>query len=55
MSDEEKTKGQLIHELAEMRWRTVELEALKARLRQSEQELCHKEGFYRTILENIPT
>jgi hypothetical protein len=55
MSDEEKTKGQLIHELAEMRGRIAEFEASKAGLRQSKQELNHKEEFYWTILESLPT
>jgi hypothetical protein len=55
MSDEEKTKGQLMHELTEMRARIAEFEASQAGLRQSEHELNHKEEFYWTILESLPT
>jgi hypothetical protein len=55
MSDEEKTKGQLIHELAEMHGKIAALEASQAGFRQSERELNHKEEFYWTILESLPT
>lgn len=55
MSDEEKTKVQLIRELAEMHGRIAEFEASQAGLRQSEQQLNHKEEFYWTILESLPT
>jgi len=55
MSDEDKTRGQLIHEFAKTHGRVPEIEASQAGLRQSEQELNHKDEFYWSILESLPT
>jgi len=53
MRDEEKTKGQLIKELAELREIIAEFEASKAGL--SEQDQNHKQELYTTIQKKLPT
>jgi hypothetical protein len=53
MRDEEKTKDQLIRELAELRGIIAEFEASKAR--HSEQDQTHKQELYMTIREKLPT
>jgi hypothetical protein len=51
--DEEKTKGQLIKELAELRGVIAEFEASKAGL--SEQDQNHKQELYMAIQDKLPT
>jgi hypothetical protein len=53
MKDEEKTKGQLIKELAELRGIIAECEVSKAKL--SEQDQNHKLELYTTIQKKLPT
>jgi hypothetical protein len=54
MKDECKTKGQLIHELSEMRRRVGELRGL-ADGPDDKQELSASDILYRTILETAPS
>ena len=51
--DEEKTKGQLIHELAELRGIITEFEASKAGPTKLDQN--HKQEIYTAIREKLPT
>jgi hypothetical protein len=53
MRDEEKTKGQLIKELAELRGIIAEFEASKAGLSETHQN--HERKLYMTIQEKLPT
>ncbi len=54
MKDEEKTKEQLISELAEMRQRVAELEALEAEHKRAERALRESEERFRNIYEESP-
>ncbi len=53
MKERDKTKNQLIHEVAELRQRIAELEELETQHNQAEETLRQSEEKYRTILENI--
>jgi hypothetical protein len=53
MKDEEKSKGQLIKELAELRGIIAEFEASKAGPTKLDQN--HKQELYTTIREKLPT
>ena len=52
MRDEDKTKEQLIDDLAEMRRRNAELEAARAELKRMYEALEESEERYRDLLEN---
>jgi two-component system cell cycle sensor histidine kinase/response regulator CckA len=52
MEDHEKTKTQLINELAEMRRYIAELEKSEIERRQTEKDLIESEERYRTVIEN---
>jgi PAS domain S-box-containing protein len=54
MKDEEKTKNQLINELAEMRQRISGLEGLKNSRKQTEMTLRKSEEKFRTLIQTIP-
>ncbi len=54
MDDEGKTRGQLIRELAEMRQRVAELEALEARRRQAEEAQQESEARLKATIESLP-
>jgi hypothetical protein len=54
MSDEDKTREQLIHEFAKTNGGIPEFEVSQSGLRHSEQELNHKKEFYWTLLESLP-
>jgi PAS domain S-box-containing protein len=54
MKDEAKTKRQLINELADLRQRIVDLEALKAQHEQAEQALQESEEKFRSLVEAAP-
>jgi PAS domain S-box-containing protein len=54
MKDERKTKKELISELAELRKRVAELEALEAERRQARETLLRRENGHRRLLENLP-
>jgi hypothetical protein len=51
MNDDDKTKEQLIHELAEMRRIIAEFEVSKPGQRQSEQDQYHMKEVYKAIQE----
>ena len=52
MKDEEKTKGQLIDELAKLRTRTAKLGAVNAELRRAKERLKEFERKYDSLVEN---
>ncbi len=54
MKDEHKTKKQLVDELAKMRQRISEFEALEIRHKSPDEALRASEKKYRTLLENLP-
>jgi PAS domain S-box-containing protein len=54
MKDADKTKEELMQELAALRKRIAELEAVETRRRQSEAALREAEARYRTLVEQIP-
>ncbi len=54
MGDENKTKKQLIDELAEMRQRISELEAMELECKQAEEELAKERNFLNIVLDNLP-
>ncbi len=54
MKDEEKTKGQLIDELAKLRTRTAKLGAVNAELRRAKERLKEFERKYDSLVENSP-
>ena len=53
MKDKDKTKEQLIAELAELRQRIAESEALETKLKRAEETLRENKDRYRDILENV--
>ena len=53
MSDEEKSKAQLVQELAELRQRVAEMEKEKAAHQQAEEALRAREESYRSVIENV--
>ncbi len=54
MKDTDKTKEQLISELAAMRQRIAELETLETGRRQTEQALAYERNLLRTLIDNLP-
>jgi PAS domain S-box-containing protein len=54
MKDERKTKKQLVNELAELRQRIAELEALETERKRAEEALRRREREIRVIAENVP-
>jgi PAS domain S-box-containing protein len=52
MEDKEKSKEQLIEELAELRRRISELEAVEAERRRAEEALQRSESYYRSLIRN---
>ena len=54
MKDEEKTKEQLIDELAEMRQRVAELEASETELKQAGQKLRHQKKHLESLIKYSP-
>ncbi|MFQ5790833.1 MAG: PAS domain-containing protein, partial [Acidobacteriota bacterium] len=54
MQEANRTKGELINELREMRQRVAELEASEKERRRAEEELRESEEKYRTLIENVP-
>jgi diguanylate cyclase (GGDEF)-like protein/PAS domain S-box-containing protein len=52
MTDEDRTKEQLIEELAQLRQRVAELETLAARHQKAEEELRYMHQIYRRAIEN---
>jgi len=53
MEDKDKTKEQLIAELAELRQRITESEALETKLKRAEEALRENKDRYRDIFENV--
>ena len=53
MKDKDKTKEQLIAELAELRQRIAESEALETKLKRAEEALRESKDRYRDIFENV--
>jgi rsbT co-antagonist protein RsbR len=54
MKDQEKTKEQLVKELAECRQRLAELEASEAERKRAEEELAGERNLLRTLIDNMP-
>jgi PAS domain S-box-containing protein len=54
MKDENKTKEQLINELAEMRQRIAELEASETERKRAEEALTEERNLLRTLIDNLP-
>jgi len=54
MKDENKTKAQLINELAELRQRIAELEASEAERKRAEEEIKAKSQFLESLIEQSP-
>ena len=55
MRDPDKTKGRLIHEMAELRQRIVELETLEAEWRRNQEKAEKQLQFLRALLDTIPS
>ncbi len=53
MKDEDKTRGQLINELIEMRQRITELEILETKRKQSKEVLRESEASYKELADSI--
>ena len=53
MKDEKKTKNQLIQELAEMRQRVAQLEALEIEYKRAGEALRESEEKYRTLTKDV--
>ena len=54
MSDADKTREQVMNELAELRQRIAELEASESERKRAEGELRRSEEKYRSLVSNIP-
>jgi rsbT co-antagonist protein RsbR len=54
VKNENKTKKQLLSELAELRRRVTELEAAEAERKRAEEELAQERNMLRTLIDNMP-